>query len=669
MFSTKYPNNSRIVSGTPQLYNDDSILLCNTSVAPVIINLLSIPAGFFITTWKLYVVDNSNNASVNNITINAGAGQTVNGAASVTLNVSGGSAVIEIASNTSFLSTFSYSAALGNGHIIQDEGVALPQQPILNFVGPGVTVTDLGGKTVVTIPGINIISLTNAAILVLIAGSTIVPGQLYLITDANLTDGGALVQGVTTNTVTLAGAGLFFVPDYQNVSTNNVGVWHAGLVGLVAGVSITIYEGLQYQSVTGVVGTAPNGDAVNWLLLAKSTANTYILEVDQIRYDVAINRLLYRADKRENEVEYVIYKGENSLVAFQWGNTTGCYGNKVLSSSFIGNINNRNLVNNNIVLNGSAIEAKFVNAFVQNNFLEGTSILVLTNAQGRILRNKICVASSIFLDTHTVAGEVSFNVVESNSILFGASNGGLIINNTLSSKSTLTATNNLGLIGQVMTAFGEVPGNTLVSGNINVADQTATGSCSGNMVTSGGQINIPQNESEIRSCLVHTFGRLSCAINQARLNRNEIGGERSVALFSPNIVAYQNRVADSGRSNFDVVLDLNDPLIYNGGTFTLTIPIACANWAGVYALNNSNKVINNIINLTPNFPTTFQTALAGEITTFNSVAIAGALVGEIIAAQAPGGIIVAGRANGTDDIVMKKLGTFNAVEGRPNIYQ
>lgn len=39
-----------------------------------------------------------------------------------------------------------------NGHIIEDEGVPLPQQPTLNFVGTGVAVTDgPGAKTTVTI--------------------------------------------------------------------------------------------------------------------------------------------------------------------------------------------------------------------------------------------------------------------------------------------------------------------------------------------------------------------------------------------------------------------------------------------------------------------------------------------------------------------------------------
>lgn len=39
------------------------------------------------------------------------------------------------------------------GHSIEDEGVAIAQRSAMNFVGLGVTVTDFGGKTQVSIPG------------------------------------------------------------------------------------------------------------------------------------------------------------------------------------------------------------------------------------------------------------------------------------------------------------------------------------------------------------------------------------------------------------------------------------------------------------------------------------------------------------------------------------
>lgn len=45
------------------------------------------------------------------------------------------------------------TASAAAGHSIQDEGSPLTQRPIIDFVGGGVTATDAGGKTVVTIPG------------------------------------------------------------------------------------------------------------------------------------------------------------------------------------------------------------------------------------------------------------------------------------------------------------------------------------------------------------------------------------------------------------------------------------------------------------------------------------------------------------------------------------
>lgn len=103
MYSTIYQNPSRIVTGTPVLNNDDVVLYCDTSAGAVTINLLDIPNNYWLTTWKLYVVDYSNNASTNNITINAGSGQTINATTSVTINVNGGSAIVRISGNTTFV--------------------------------------------------------------------------------------------------------------------------------------------------------------------------------------------------------------------------------------------------------------------------------------------------------------------------------------------------------------------------------------------------------------------------------------------------------------------------------------------------------------------------------------------------------------------------------------
>ena len=106
---TKYPNNIRQVSGTPIIFNNDVILECLTNVGAITINLLGIPDNFWNTTYKLYVVDYDGNASANNIVINAGFGQTINGASSITINQDSGSVIIRIVDNKTYLATYSYN--------------------------------------------------------------------------------------------------------------------------------------------------------------------------------------------------------------------------------------------------------------------------------------------------------------------------------------------------------------------------------------------------------------------------------------------------------------------------------------------------------------------------------------------------------------------------------
>ena len=103
MYEQQYQNPSRIVTGTPVLTNNDVVLYCDTSTGAVTINLLDIPNDYWMTTWKLYVVDYSNNASTNNIRINAGTGQTINAQPDVVLNVNGGSCIVRISGNTTFV--------------------------------------------------------------------------------------------------------------------------------------------------------------------------------------------------------------------------------------------------------------------------------------------------------------------------------------------------------------------------------------------------------------------------------------------------------------------------------------------------------------------------------------------------------------------------------------
>jgi hypothetical protein len=347
LFATQYPNNSRTVVGTPIIFNDDSILLCDTALAPVVINLLDIPNDYWNTPWKLYVIDKSNNASINNITINAGAGQTINGASSVTLSVNGECALIRIVGNTQYVGQLSASGATIGGHIIQDEGVSLTQRPFLNFIGPGVVASDnaISGKTDVLISG-GLTIVTYAQLTTLANANGLFPGSIYSITDAEfgstpIIPTNVVVTAITTNKVSLTGQGIFFNSDYQGVgvysgiptySGTNIGVWKSTLPAVLG--DVCIWSNFMYLNISGANGAVnPATDALNWQFIPYGVTKGYIVEVDAIEYQQSTNWIILRTDNRLNVVERAVPGSLNSLNRFPWGNDFATFNSVVKYSS------------------------------------------------------------------------------------------------------------------------------------------------------------------------------------------------------------------------------------------------------------------------------------------------------------------------------------------------
>jgi len=147
--STKYPNQQLVITGTHNVGAQDTILLCDTSSAPVVVNLDTFTANYWSTQYTLYVVDYSGNAAVNNITVNAPSGYTINTMSAYVISANNVAIKVSIAADTKYIADYSTVP----GHIIADEGVNLTQQPILDFQGAGVTATNGSGRTIVTIPG------------------------------------------------------------------------------------------------------------------------------------------------------------------------------------------------------------------------------------------------------------------------------------------------------------------------------------------------------------------------------------------------------------------------------------------------------------------------------------------------------------------------------------
>ena len=129
-------------------------LECDTTSAPVIINLFEIKDLNRFWNVQIFVVDTNKNANVNSITINRGGSDLINsvGTTSIILNVKGGSAQLTPANDTSWRA--SISGQIGNPIAVKSNGTVLtPQVGSLNFTGAGVTTFALGNDVTVNVNG------------------------------------------------------------------------------------------------------------------------------------------------------------------------------------------------------------------------------------------------------------------------------------------------------------------------------------------------------------------------------------------------------------------------------------------------------------------------------------------------------------------------------------
>ena len=389
LFSTKFPNNIRTVSGTPVIYQDDVVLMCDTSSAPVTINLLDIPDNYWNTTWKLYVNDASNNAIVNNITINAGSGQTINGASSVTINTNGGQYLIRISANNTYIAELNGCCASGGGL------------------------------------GLHIVS--NSQLLTLISGNSLVQGDFYLVNDVLNADTYVMLQAITTNAISTDGSGYFLNADYQTVGV------YSGVSGFVAqnGLystsgtyaigDVVIWNNLHWKNISGSNTGNPSSTPADWSQLAKSTTTGYIKEVDFVVYDPATNLVKTRYDFRNNEVDYYNNGGGRvTLADFPFGNNSVTY-NKVKGNStcffcnspsiFLGN----NLINGN--LTDSTNRANGTSGQVQYNTIQDGTITISVNV-GSVSENIVNTDCNITVNGSVASGaQVFYNVLNSNSYI------------------------------------------------------------------------------------------------------------------------------------------------------------------------------------------------------------------------------------------------------------
>jgi hypothetical protein len=471
--------------------------------------------------------------------------------------------------------------------------------------------------------GGGLISVTNAQMLLLISTNAVIPAQFYLITDAFNSDGGVAVQGleIGSNT-TLQGSGLFLNADYQtngNYSgvvgfVSALGLWSTVISPVVIG-DCVVYDNLNYVNLTGNWGSAPSTDLVNWQLLTKNLTNGYIREIDFVKYNVQSNQIIYRADRRGNEVEFSNTIPE-ALTLFQWGRNKARY-NKISNQSFMVCMNSGCDIIGNTISNKSYIEDSsptFEAGIISYNTVINGGYIKLLRNKGKVNYNTLDGDTSSI--EYNGATNLIDTLVEIQYNFF--KNGGFLKYDILSGVSRYY-NNNIELGGfEVITQNGGDIDQINLSGYIFTLPLiTPTGglnSLSLNITGNGSIINIPILSSIISSCDVR-----------------------------------------SGFSNFTAELDFTDPAIWNGTD--LTIPTDYLYYVGIFTIRNANPLtpVIKIINMPTNHPCRF-TPIDTQQCGFQHTLVALSTPDDLLC-DAPSSVnILTGRANGTDFIEYETSG-------------
>jgi hypothetical protein len=638
--SQKYKNTSRTITGTGNLvFDNDVLIFCNTSVGAVELTLLEIPANYWNTIYTLRVIDVSGNASVNNITINAPSGYTINGASSAVININNGVAIITIASNTNYCAVFTF-----------------------NTFAQGLTV------------------LTASTLSSLISANNLIAGAFYLITDAIFINTSGiyseavpiLVQAISTNEITLNGNGIFLNADYQGTGDYSSvtgfvaqrGVWD-GLNTYVVG-DVVIWNNLHWVNLTGTTTlVAPNLDTTNWQLLVKSSTKGYITEIDIIKYNVETNKITYREDVRNNRIENNLqtYIGvlNEAFLCFQWGNIN-VVENTVLNESFIECWNNILRVNGNIVNNASRITFTKSNNGKFNSNTFDSAIIIVSNNLGDIIFNE-------FKNTTTAIGLLSNASFISNIVVGGNLNSfDVLATGKVQNNQFITDTDAPAGWAYIMNGIN----STMTSNNFYnsfVSFSAISGNFSYNTFnksecrfSSNNSSFVSNNWNEVNFRL---SGNIVVEVDGTILHKATSIGVTLVTKIAGGII--QNNVGTTIQP-----LDLTDPTIYDSANGILTIPNQWRNLIGEFWLFGAvdTLTIRKIVGLENRWATKFINKELDSNVNFeanNDVTTATAT--EIISNLTPPTFFsLRGRTNGEDSIYIRSLGNLNGVE-QVYIYQ
>lgn len=483
-------------------------------------------------------------------------------------------------------------------------------------------------------------SMTRSALRSARTAGQLVPQSQYLVTDRGGV--GLLLTATTASTLSFNGTYLDYVPDYQNTLGDFAGTWNL-LRSTVTANKNYAWRGQTYKSLTGVVGTDPDTDTTNWVLVDPTVAGVFV--ADPCTYDIDADWVGSRSDARANSVSAskVIWNGNSPLELFQWGNDA-CTGNLVVDSMF-DVINQCGTCQGNMIL---GISNWSNNTYAPNAAnpdspeIKGNFLFGVTFTSNAIVR----VNSNIMQGYYGTDG--SYNTISVNNN--GSSSNfiqnmiGCNIHANFYSNTTLGTiggthgffnVSNEGIYAEI---FNNVLSADKVMRNVSVI---GLGSLSGNALTAS-MLNVKLKD----------FYFTSNTISGSDLDGFDGSGGFTASGMTFDGGTDNNTLINEFGSTLVRSIDMDNPSYYVSPA--MAPPYACP--IGTFTLSASAfpNVISNLQGFIGNFPITFKPS-AGQTETCTPIAIGGVADGDIVSDT--GTATYTGRTNGCDFFTVIKNGT------------
>lgn len=244
-----------------------------------------------------------------------------------------------------------------------------------------------------------VVSITRAQVSGAASSGTLKAKTLYWITD--LGDGGTFVFGANANQIESTGTMIRMVPK------NYADTWRTDMVAPLMGTRVRYYQGV-YNSLTGAVGTAPSGDTVNWVLVAKTDTNYYEQQSHAVGLNVTDSitswPIVWERDGHNNLVSQSAASfsslGANAYESFLWmeRSSNSCAGNTVIDGLF-DCANSMGSVIGNMVLSGAKYEGTNrlpSGSSVWQNFIAGGNTRVYNNFITQFAYNEVTASGLVY---------------------------------------------------------------------------------------------------------------------------------------------------------------------------------------------------------------------------------------------------------------------------------